>query len=219
MKIKDIKNNLKNEHDEKSVPDVFSRAKQAPINRLLTGEEPLRAFDKTTAVRLLWIAVALLLVCALAFSALALMQDNKPAPSQSYVRLSVESEGKTIVYGFVISDESVTVCILERDGEDTPFSNVGKQGENIKYAINEVYQAKNDDKVRVCVIGEDRSTALRLATALVSTIRDGMQNGEEATVSYSINDATVKSELASLLSIELDATADRIAKAYFEKFA
>ena len=71
MKIRDIKNNLKNEHDEKSVPDVFSRAKKAPINRLLTGEEPLRAFDKTTAVRLLWIALALLLVCALAFSALA----------------------------------------------------------------------------------------------------------------------------------------------------
>ena len=135
MKIRDIKNNLKNEHDEKSVPDVFSRAKKAPINRLLTGEEPLRAFDKATAVRLLWIALALLLVCALAFSALALMQDNKPAPSQSYVRLSVESEGKTIVYGFVISDESVIVCTLERDGEDTPFSNVGKQGENIKYAI------------------------------------------------------------------------------------
>ncbi len=219
MKIRDIKNNLKTEHDEKSVPDVFSRAQQAPINRLLTGEEPLRAFDKTTAVRLLWIALALLLVCALAFSALALMQDNKPAPAQSYVRLSVESEGKTIIYGFVISDESVTVCTLERDGEDTPFSNVGKQGENIKYAIKDVYQVKDDDKVRVCVIGEDRNTALQLATALVSAIRDGMQSGEEAVVSYSINDATVKSEIATLLSLEQSATADQIAKAYFEKFA
>lgn len=219
MKIRDIKNNLKNEHDEKSVPDVFSRAKKAPINRLLTGEEPLRAFDKTTAVRLLWIALALLLVCALAFSALALMQDNKPAPSQSYVRLSVESEGKTIVYGFVISDESVTVCTLERDGENTPFSNVGKQGENIKYAINEVYRVKNDDKVRVCVIGEDRSTALRLATALVSAIRDGMQSGVEAEVSYAVNDASVTSELIALLSLEQNATADQIAKTYFEKFA
>lgn len=219
MKIKDIKNNLKTEHDEKSVPDVFSRAKQAPINRLLTGEAPLRAFDKITAVRLLWIALALLLVCALAFSALALMQDNKPAPTQSYVRFSVESDGKTTVYGFVISDESVTVCTLERDGEDTPYSNVGKQGENIKYAINEVYQVKNNDKVRVYVIGEERNTALQLATAIVSAIRDGVQNGEVAEISYVVNDATVKSELITLLSLEGNATADQIAKAYFEKFA
>lgn len=219
MKIKDIKNNLKNEHDEKSVPDVFSRAKQAPINRLLTGEEPLRAFDKTTAIRLLWIALALLLVCALAFSALALMQDNKPAPTQSYVRLSIESGDKTIVYGFVISDETVTVCTLERDGEDTPFSNVGKQGEDIKTAISEVYQVKNGDKVRVCVIGDVNSTSSKLASLLVSSIRSGIQSGDDITVSYVVNDATVKVELISLLSLEQGSDVNEITKAYFEKFA
>ena len=219
MKIKDIKNNLKNEHDEKSVPDVFSRAKQAPINRLLTGEEPLRAFDKTTAIRLLWIALALLLVCALAFSALALMQDNKPAPTQSYVRLSIESGDKTIVYGFVISDETVTVCTLERDGEDTPFSNVGKQGEDIKNAINEVYKVKNGDKVRVYVIGDVNSTSSKLASALTASLRSSVQSGDEVTISYVVNDATVKGELISLLSLEQGSDADEIAKAYFEKFA
>ncbi len=219
MKIKDIKNNLKNEHEEKSVPDVFSRAKQAPINRLLTGEEPLHAFDKTTAIRLLWIALALLLVCALAFSALALMQDNKPAHTQSYVRLSVERGGEIIVYGFVISDETVTVCILERNGEDTPFSNVGKQGEDVKNAITEVYQVKNGDKVQVCVIGDVNSASSKLASALVLSVRNSVRNGDDVDVSCLVNDASVKGELISLLSLGQDSDADEIAKAYFEKFA
>lgn len=219
MKIKDIKNNLKNEHEEKSVPDVFSRAKQAPINRLLTGEEPLHAFDKTAAIRLLWIALALLLVCALAFSALALMQDNKPAHTQSYVRLSVERGDEIIVYGFVISDETVTVCILERNGEDTPFSNVGKQGEDVKNAITEVYQVKNGDKVQVCVIGDVNSASSKLASALVSSVRNSVRNGDDVDVSCLVNDASVKGELISLLSLGQDSDADEIAKAYFEKFA
>ena len=73
--------------------------------------------------------------------------------------------------------------------------------------------------MRVCVIGEDRSAALRLATALVSAIRDGMQSGEEAEVSYAVNDASVTSELTALLSLEQNATADQITKTYFEKFA
>lgn len=219
MKIKDIKNNLKNEHAEKSVPDVFSRAKQAPINRLLTGEEPLRAFDKTTAIRLLWIALALFLVCSLAFSALALMQGNNPAPTQSYVRLSIESEDGTREYGFLLSDESVTMCVCESSVGGTPFTHITDYDENIKYAITDVYQAKNNDKVRVCVICDNSSFANELASTLAQNIKYGANAPQNITVSQSVNDAAVKTQLASVLSLGQNPSADEIVKAYFEKFA
>lgn len=219
MKIKDIKNNLKSEHAEKSVPDVFSRAKQAPINRLLTGEEPLKAFDKRTAVRLLWIALALFLVCALAFSALALMQGGSSAPVSSYVRLSIESEDGTTVYGFLLSDESVSACVLESSGGDAPYTHITDYDENIKYAITDVYQAKNNDKVRVCVICDNSAFASELASALAQNIKYGANAPQNMVVSQSVNDAAVTAQLASLLSLGQNPSADEIVKAYFEKFA
>ena len=54
MKLKDIEKGLKSEQNSQQVPDVLQRAKKAPINRLLDGQTPLKAFDKQTAVRLLW---------------------------------------------------------------------------------------------------------------------------------------------------------------------
>ena len=44
MKLKDIEKSLKKEHDGAKVPDVMRRAQKAPINRLLDGQRPLKAY-------------------------------------------------------------------------------------------------------------------------------------------------------------------------------
>ena len=73
MKLKDIEKSLKREHDGTQVPDVMKRAQKAPINKLLDGQRPLRAFDKQTAVRVLWIVMALAVTALLCFGALGIM--------------------------------------------------------------------------------------------------------------------------------------------------
>lgn len=65
MKLKDIEKNLKKEQDCKSVPDVYARASKAPLNKLLTGETPARAFQKQVVMNLLIFVLIIFLVMAI----------------------------------------------------------------------------------------------------------------------------------------------------------
>lgn len=216
MKFKDIKQNLKNEHEQKSVPDVFSRVRKAPINRLLTGQKPLKAFDKALAVRLLWIVAALLIVSVLAFFALAVMQDNEQAEPFSYVRLSVERDGKTQVYGFVVNNDRVSVCVLENDGNGSVLNNLGKQDENIENAISDVYQSKYGDKVRVCVLNSNEKIARELAVLIKDSV--SASGGDAVSVSYFVNDGSVKNDVAVICGADAGESTDTIVNRYLEKF-
>lgn len=151
MKFKDIKNQLKDEHRSVQVPDMLSRVKRAPINKLLSGETPAQAFQKKLAVRLLVTATALLVAAVFCFAALLLFTENGQASPRCYISLRVESGDLTESYGIVVSGDITTaVCIDENTKQKAQYS-----------SISALYNLKSTDKVTVCAICEDAKIAAR----------------------------------------------------------
>ncbi len=169
MKLKDIEKSLKKEHDGAKVPDVMRRAQKAPINRLLDGQRPLKAFDKQTAVRVLWIVMALAVTALLCFGALGIMGNGGgDKVSCAYVRVSVENGGEITEYGIVIEGvQNVALFVLEKSGSTMPMKDLQKGGNSLQNAINDVYQCKSGDKVSICVVSSnvDENMALDLKDA------------------------------------------------------
>lgn len=159
MRIKDIEGKLKSEHNSQTVPDVLQRAKKAPINKLLDGQTPLKAFDKQTAVRLLWCVMLLLVTAVLATFAIAMIPDGaNDEVAVCYVNVKVESNGETVVYGIVVENyETVSVFVKERQNQTVVAQNLQKRGYSLKSAINDVYEQKEGDRITICVLGKDVS--------------------------------------------------------------
>ncbi len=159
MRLKDIEGKLKSEHNSQTVPDVLQRAKKAPINRLLDGQTPLKAFDKHTAVRLLWCVMLLLVTAVLATFAIAMIPDGaKDEVAVCYVNVKVESNGETVVYGIVVEKyETVSVFVEERQNQTVIAQNLQKRGYSLESAINDVYEQKEGDRITICVLGNNVS--------------------------------------------------------------
>ena len=159
MRLKDIEGKLKSEHNSQTVPDVLQRAKKAPINKLLDGQTPLKAFDKHTAVRLLWCVMLLLVTAVLATFAIAMIPDGaNDEVAVCYVNVKVESNGETVVYGIVVENyETVSVFVKERQNQTVIAQNLQKRGYSLKSAINDVYEQKEGDRITICVLGKDVS--------------------------------------------------------------
>lgn len=219
MKNKDITENLKKEHRDKSVPDVFSRVRKAPINKLLDGQSPLKAFDKTSAVRVLWVALALFIVCVFTLSVFALMPETKKAEPSSYARISIESDGKTTVYGFIVNDEKAVLCVLEKEGAEQPLLNLNLSASDVKNAINGVYHAKNNDKISICAINVDSAQAYELAQLLKNAISETSQISADTDISISANDAAVIDDLRAICGVQESCDVDYLIEKYIEMFA
>ncbi len=213
MKLKDIEKSLKKEHDGAKVPDVMRRAQKAPINRLLDGQRPLKAFDKQTAVRVLWIVMALAVTALLCFGALGIMGngggDKVPC---AYVRVSVENDGEITEYGIVIEGvQNVALFMLEKSGSTSPMKDLQKSGISLKNAITEVYQVKNGDKVSICVVSSNEDSTLE------SDLKDAFSlEGNSVTV-LSHNDENVLASLKEYAKNE-SSDIDVVVCAYLEKY-
>lgn len=213
MKLKDIEKSLKREHDGTQVPDVMKRAQKAPINKLLDGQRPLRAFDKQTAVRVLWIVMALAVTALLCFGAMGIMgSGEKETVSCSYVRVTIESAGEITEYGIVADGtENVALFVLEKRNGVTVMQNENKSGYSVKNAISEVYNAKQDDKVSICVTGKNTNSILE------QDLKDAFSaNGNEVEM-LSANDSTVLSSLETYAQTS-EKDIDAIINAYLEKY-
>lgn len=191
MRIKDIEKSLKKEHDSSSVPDVLKRAQKAPINRLLDGQRPLRAFDKNTAVRVLWTVLALALAALICLGTLGIMGDgDRAALYCNYLHVRVENGDESTEFGIVVGeDNGVVVCVKEKENGVFVGQNLNKGGYIIQNAIDDVYRPNTGDKVYVCAVGRGDLTEL---AQLVGEIIDDADN---TVVVLSQNDASV---LASL---------------------
>lgn len=213
MKLKDIEKSLKREHDGTQVPDVMKRAQKAPINKLLDGQRPLRAFDKQTAVRVLWIVMALAVTALLCFGALGIMGNGGgDKVSCAYVRVSVENDGEITEYGIVIDGvENVALFVLEKRNGVLIMQDENKSGYSVKNAINEVYQVKNGDKVSICVVGKNANPILE------QDLKDAFSaNGNEVEM-LSANDSTVLSSLETYAQTS-EKDIDAIINTYIEKY-
>ena len=191
MRIKDIEKSLKKEHDSSSVPDVLKRAQKAPINRLLDGQRPLRAFDKNTAVRVLWTVLALALAALICLGTLGIMGDgDRAALYCNYLHVRVENGDESTEFGIVVGeDNGVVVCVKEKENGVFVGQNLNKGGYALQNAIDDVYRPNTGDKVYVCAIGRGDLTEL---AQLVGEIVDDADN---TVVVLSQNDESV---LASL---------------------
>lgn len=219
MKNKDITESLKKEHRDKSVPDVFSRVRKAPINKLLDGQSPLRAFDKTSAVRALWIALALFVVFVFALSVFALMPKTKDVALSSYVRISVESGGQTTVYGFIVNDEKAVLCVLEKDGAQQPLHSLNLSGSSVKDAINGVYRAKSGDKVAICALDGNSAYATELAQSVKTAVSEAAQSQADIETTTSVNDAAVIEDLRRICGAQENCGIESLIEKYIETFS
>lgn len=213
MKLKDIEKSLKKEHDGAKVPDVMRRAQKAPINRLLDGQRPLKAFDKHTAVRVLWIVMALAVTALLCFGALGIMGngggDKVPC---AYVRVSVENDGEITEYGIVIEGvQNVALFVLEKSGSTSPMKDLQKSGISLKNAITEVYQVKNGDKVSICVVSNNEDSTL------ASELKDAFSSVGNSVTVLSHNDENVLASLKEYAKNE-SSDIDVVVCAYLEKY-
>lgn len=213
MKLKDIEKSLKREHDGTQVPDVMKRAQKAPINKLLDGQRPLRAFDKQTAVRVLWIVMALAVTALLCFGALGIMGNGGgDKVSCAYVRVNVENGGEITEYGIVIDGvENVALFVLEKRNGVLIMQDENKSGYFVKNAINEVYQVKNGDKVSICVVGKNANTILE------QDLKDAFSATGNEVEMLSANDSTVLSSLETYAQTS-EKDIDAIINTYIEKY-
>lgn len=191
MRIKDIEKSLKKEHDSSSVPDVLKRAQKAPINRLLDGQRPLRAFDKNTAVRVLWTVLALALAALICLGTLGIMGDgDRAALYCNYLHVRVENGDESTEFGIVVGEDNGRRRVRQGKGKRRVCRAKSQQGGyTIQNAIDDVYRPNTGDKVYVCAVGRGDLTEL---AQLVGEIIDDADN---TVVVLSQNDASV---LASL---------------------
>lgn len=213
MKLKDIEKSLKKEHDGAKVPDVMRRAQKAPINRLLDGQRPLKAFDKQTAVRVLWIVMALAVTALLCFGALGIMGNGGgDKVSCAYVRVSVENDGEITEYGIVIEGvQNVALFVLEKSGSTSPMKDLQKSGISLKNAITEVYQVKNGDKVSICVVSNNEDSTL------ASDLKDAFSSVGNSVTVLSHNDENVLASLKEYAQNE-SSDIDVVVCVYLEKY-
>ena len=192
MRLKDIEGKLKSEHNSQTVPDVLQRAKKAPINKLLDGQTPLKAFDKHTAVRLLWCVMLLLVTAVLATFAIAMIPDGaKDEVAVCYVNVKVESGGETVVYGIVVENyETVSVFAKERQNQTVIAQNLQKRGYSLESAINDVYEQKEGDRITICVLGND------VSADFATVVKDMFS---PLAANTSVNDSSVLFELKDFL--------------------
>lgn len=195
MKLKDIEKNLKRENDVTSVPDVYARASKAPLNKLLTGETPARAFQKRLVMSLLIFVIFIFLTLAVGLSAIWLTPAKSPSSPNCYVAITVSREDGNERIGVLMNGEKSISCIV---AEMT--AGVVNTEPNVSHSlrISEFISAQSGDKVSVGVISADRT----LANGVVKTLREelNLAYGEkDFEVAYSINLPSTRDELASYL--------------------
>lgn len=192
MRLKDIEGKLKSEHNSQTVPDVLQRAKKAPINKLLDGQTPLKAFDKHTAVRLLWCVMLLLVTAVLATFAIAMIPDGaKDEVAVCYVNVKVKSGGENVVYGIVVENyETVSVFVKEKQNQTVIAQNLQKRGYSLESAINDVYEQKEGDRITICVLGND------VSADFATVVKDMFS---PLAANTSVNDSSVLFELKDFL--------------------
>lgn len=177
MKFKDIEKSLKREHDDKRVPDVCARAKKAPLNKLLTGETPIRAFQKRFAIMMLIFVLAIFVVIIVASAAMLFSTSDTDTSPDCYAVITVERRiseietGESVVcytrLGLIVRSEYdiVTIAAEVRNGEisATPFASYSSQ-------INMFIRPKIDDKVSICVFCDDITRAYSVARNIANDI-------------------------------------------------
>lgn len=222
MKLKDIEKSLKNEQKQMGVPDVLARSKKAPINRLLDGQTPLRAFNKPLASRLLWCALILLVTMIVCFAVYMLLPRQTQNVSYGYMSVTIETDGSVDRYGIVTdSDLNVEIVVHESEGDSKILQVVSVANNSLESAIKELYRAKSVDKVCVCAFYPS-NTSTQNAVDIAKYIFDELYDVADKDESFEAKflDAQDKAIWIDNAQDVLNAnmSIDELAEAYLNKF-
>ena len=155
MKIKDIEKNLKKESETIKVPDVYNRARKAPINKLLS--DPVHAFRSKMVMTMLIFVLLILLVALLGLGALWLTPSRVANEEYGYLRVSVGDD----VYGFGLDKWGVVrvAATEQKDGSRVCYSFGSVVGKPIEEVVEEVVDVHDGDQIYVSVQYENLTTA------------------------------------------------------------
>lgn len=187
MKLKDLEKKLKKEHEQIRVPDVYSRAKLAPINSLLTGETPAQAFKKHLAIRLLFLVMVLLAVSLIALTAYG-MNKNKSrglVVSDAYCSVTVTNNGESVRYGLVF-DSTKAVKFVVNESDQTVISGDGNI--TLINAISALYDTKSGDKVVVVTQSDVVTYASEIAVIVCGEVSARYEDGDIKSVTSEVAD-------------------------------
>lgn len=193
MKIKDIKDQLRQEHDEVKVPDMLTRVKRAPLNKLLSGETPAQAFQKKLAVRLLVTATVLLLAAVVAFMAMLLSPQGSEASPYCCVFVKVEQEDSAALeYALVLGGDGSAHLCLELSGEER---------QRMDYSsIYTLYTLKATDKASIATICSNHELASQHAQMLYGDLNSSyVALGASGRVTRTVNSNQAKEQLKTLV--------------------
>lgn len=222
MKLKDIEKSLKNEQKQMGVPDVLARSKKAPINRLLDGQTPLRAFNKPLASRLLWCAMMLLVATILCLASFMLIPQKTQSVNYGYMSVTIQSGSDVDRYGIVTDDElRVAIVVHERSNEEKKQQVIGITSNSLESAINGLYTAKTPDKVQICVYYDSNKTA-QSAIDVAKNVFDELFEGEDVQELFKTSFGSEEDKAIWIESIggsvNTDMSANELAVAYLDKF-
>lgn len=222
MKLKDIEKTLKNEQKQMGVPDVLARSKKAPINRLLDGQTPLRAFNKPLASRLLWCAMILLVTTILCFAVFMLMPEKPQSVNYGYISVTIESGADVDRYGIVTDDELQVVIVVREMGNEEKISQVVNIANNsLDNAISGLYDTNSIDKVWICVYyasNESAQNAIDIAKNAFDELYE-VENIEDV-LTTSFGSEEDKAIWVGIIgeTASADMSVNELAEAYLDKF-
>lgn len=222
MKLKDIEKSLKNEQKQMGVPDVLARSKKAPINRLLDGQTPLRAFNKPLASRLLWCAMILLVTTILCFAVFMLLPQKSQGVNYGYMSVTIESGSDIDRYGIVSDDElQVVIVVRETSNEEKISQVVNITNNSLDNTINGLYASKSIDKVRICAYYASNKSA-QSAIDIAKNVFDALYEIEDAEDTLTTSFGSEEDKAIWIESIgetaSVDMSVNELAVAYLDKF-
>ncbi len=220
MRLKDIEKKLRREQESKTVPEVYARASRAPLNKLLSGETPARAFQKQLVMRLLVIVLALFLVAAIGLSAMWLAPSNGGSTPDCYACITVSGEGGELRIGLILrSGRNIVTAVEEVSSGKLNTKPIVSHSSQIKDFI----KPNKGDKVRVSLIS-NASAALTEGMRFIVNELEYIYSGAEFDMITDANNAQTKTGVVEYITacggrIEVGASADEIIKTYAALFA
>lgn len=189
MKYRDIEKKLRREQDGVNVPDVYAKASKAPLNKLLEGETPARAFKKKVAIGLLSLTLVLFLVLAIGLSAMWLAPDRGKTAPDCYASVSVENGGEITTVGVVFGGKNILVCAIE--GE-VPIVSHSSQ-------ISDLVHPKSGDKVSIEILSANNASVAEIARIVAHEVEVAYK-GVDFSVSTTANLKVTRDRVSAYVS-------------------
>lgn len=218
MKFKDIEKKLKREQESVNVPDVYASVSNAPLNKLLEGETPARAFRKRVAQSLLVAVLVIFIVITIGLSAMWLSSsDNAKAPD-CYASVTVESGDDLLRIGVVFGGRNIITTVVEMKNSQINTSPIVSHSSQ----ISDFIEPKANDKVRIELLSAN-GVRIPDISRIISDELESLYRGVQFEISTVANLADTRRQVSDYItacggSVDSGASAKTIIEIYASLF-